>query len=221
MSATTDHWVRFDPAGCAHSSAYVAEVPLAEDAYRRAVPKIADRRREAAAGWTLKRLTKEQWREQAKPCFTGDCAHQVVEPPREVRALTVRQPYAWALLHGKQVENRTWPVPAALVDSTVLLHAGREPHRQGLHDPRVLGLEGLPAREDLVTGAVLAVGRLTGSHLETGGCCAPWGDREVFHWTFADWRPLKDPVPATGTLGLWRPNADLLRLIEEADRVRA
>ncbi|MFB7649376.1 hypothetical protein ACFC0S_16040 [Streptomyces sp. NPDC056084] len=221
MTATTDHWVRFDPAGCAHSSAHVAAVPLAEDAYRRAVPRIADRRREAAAGWTLERLTKEQWRERAKPCLTGACAHRAVEPPREVRGLTVRQPYAWALLHGKPVENRTWPVPDALVGSTVLLHAGKAPHRDGLRDPRVLALAGLPTLDDLVTGAVLAVGRLTGSHLETGGCCAPWGDREVFHWTFADWRPLKDPVTATGTLGLWRPAPNLLRLAEEAARVRA
>ncbi|MCZ0983878.1 hypothetical protein O1L60_44755 [Streptomyces diastatochromogenes] len=135
-AASTDHWVRFDPAGCAHSSTHVDEVPLAEDAYRRAVPKIADRRREAAAGWTMERLTKQAWRERAKPCFTGSCTHPAApEPAGEIRGLTVRQPYAWALLHGKTVENRTWPAPAGLVGTTVLLHAAKALHREGLRDP--------------------------------------------------------------------------------------
>ncbi|MCZ0983877.1 hypothetical protein O1L60_44750 [Streptomyces diastatochromogenes] len=66
------------------------------------------------------------------------------------------------------------------------------------------------------------MGRLTGCHLEADGCCAPWGDREVFHWEFADWRPLKTPLPCTGALGLWRPDADLLlRTTEEVAGVRA
>ncbi|MEV1040398.1 hypothetical protein AB0J01_27665 [Streptomyces sp. NPDC050204] len=230
-AAPNDHWVRFDPAGCAHSSTLVDEAgPLAEDAYRKVVPKVADRRREAAEGWTMVRLTKGEWRERAKPCFTGECSHRAAGPAQplgEVRGLTVRQPYAWALLHGKTVENRTWPVPAALIGTTVLLHAGKELHREGLRDARVLNLPGLPAPDDLVTGAVIAVGRLIGCHLEMDGCCAPWGDRAVHHWEFADWRALEIPVSYDGTLGLWhpRPALDPKSLIrttsEEADRVRA
>ncbi|MEU3399404.1 hypothetical protein [Streptomyces filamentosus] len=208
--ATSDHWVRFDPAGCAQSSAHVDEVgPLAEDAYKHVVPKVADRRREAAAGWTMQRLTKEEWRERARPCFVRACGHQPVAPPREVRGLTVRQPYAWALLNGKTVENRAWPAPAALIGATVLLHAGKSLHHAGLTDERVLALPGLPDRRALVTGAVLAIGRLAGCHLEKDGCCAPWGDRELFHWELTDWRPLETPVPYAGTLGLWRPRPEL------------
>ncbi|WP_333745545.1 hypothetical protein [Streptomyces sp. IBSBF 2950] len=78
MSAATDsdHWVRFDPRGCAQSSSYVDRVgALAEDAHKVFVPKVADRRREASEGWTLERLTKTQWRERARPCFKGTCTH--------------------------------------------------------------------------------------------------------------------------------------------------
>ncbi|MER5302201.1 hypothetical protein ABT039_22460 [Streptomyces lasiicapitis] len=85
---TTDRWVRFDPAGCAHSSIYVAAAPLAEDAYKRAVPKLADRRREANQGWTLERLTKQQWRERAMPCFKGTCSHPTGLPTRAAAGTT-------------------------------------------------------------------------------------------------------------------------------------
>ncbi|MER6253679.1 hypothetical protein ABT224_20215 [Streptomyces sp. NPDC001584] len=214
MSGAGDHWVRLDPAGCAHSSAYVNEAgALAEDAYRRFVPKLADRRREAAEGWALVRLTHEDWLTQCGPCFYGTCTHQAAAKAPEVRGLTVRQPWAWALFNGKTVENRSWPVPTALTGSTVLLHAGKEPDRAGLRDPRVTTLPGLPARADFITGAIIAVGRLHGCHFAKDGCCAPWGDPEVYHWELADLQALPEPVPATGKLGLWHPPADLTTTI--------
>ncbi|GAA1110691.1 hypothetical protein [Streptomyces javensis] len=75
-AATTDHWVRFAPTGCAVSSTYVDSVgALAEDAHKQFVPKVADRRREAAEGWAMERLTKQEWRERALPCFQGTCTH--------------------------------------------------------------------------------------------------------------------------------------------------
>lgn len=206
--AENDHWVHFSPDGCAQSSSYVAEVgPLAEDAYKRIVPKVADRRREAAEGWTIERLSKAAWRERAKPCFRGQCTHQAATSgsDTELRGLTVKQPWAWALLNGKNVENRSWPAPNALIGTTVLLHAGKEIDGHALQDPRVLALPGLPARGDLVTGAILAVARLAGSHLEQDGCCTPWGDPQTYHWQFADLRVLEEPITCTGALNLWRP----------------
>ncbi|MFJ2752748.1 hypothetical protein [Streptomyces sp. NPDC087297] len=214
MSSPGDHWVRLDPAGCAHSSAYVDEAgALAEDAYRRFVPKLADRRREAADGWTLVRLTHQNWLTQCGPCFYGTCTHQSGAKTPEVRALTVRQPWAWALLNGKAVENRSWPVPAALTGSTVLLHAGKDLDRAGLRDPRVTALPGLPARGNFTTGAVIAVGRLAGCHFAKAGCCAPWGEAEVYHWELAGLQALPEPVAAVGRLGLWHPPAEVIAAI--------
>lgn len=210
MSGLGDHWVRLDPAGCAHSSIYVEEAgALAEDAYRSFVPRLADRRREAAEGWTLVRVTHEDWGHRHGPCFYGTCDHQAAVPTPEVRALTIRQPWAWALLNGKSVENRSWPIPAGLTGTTVLLHAGKDIDRAALRDPRVAALPGLPARTDLPTGVITAVGRLAGCHFAKDGCCAPWGEPEVYHWELAGLQALPEPVAAVGKLGLWRPPADV------------
>lgn len=214
MSGPGDHWVRLDPTGCAHSSSYVKDTgPLAEDAHRSFVPRLADRRREAVQGWTLLRVTNEDWVDQYGPCFYRTCAHQAAAPAPEVRALTVRQPWTWALLNGKHVENRSWPIPAGLTGSTVLLHAGKDIDRAALNDPRITALPGLPARTALPTGVITAVGRLDGCHFAKDGCCAPWGEPEVYHWELAGLQPLPDPVPAAGKLGLWRPPADLTATI--------
>ncbi|MEU2453820.1 hypothetical protein ABZ605_27555 [Streptomyces sp. NPDC012765] len=214
MSSRDDHWVRLDPAGCAHSSAgATGALVLGEDAYRWFVPKLADRRREAAEGWTLNRVTHEDWDARYRLCLRSACAHQAAAPAPEVRALTVRQPWAWALLNGKHVENRSWPIPTNLVGSTVLLHAGKDIDRAALRDPRVTALPGLPARTDLPTGVITAVGRLTGCHFAKDGCCAPWGEPEVYHWELAGLQALPEPVAAVGKLGLWHPPADVTATI--------
>lgn len=41
-----------------------------------------------------------------------------------MRALTVRQPFAWAIAHGhKPVENRTWAPPLGAVGERIAIHA--------------------------------------------------------------------------------------------------
>ena len=41
-----------------------------------------------------------------------------------VLAFSIRQPWAWATLHaGKDVENRSWPLPRKMVGRRVLIHA--------------------------------------------------------------------------------------------------
>lgn len=44
----------------------------------------------------------------------------------DVRALTVLQPWAWAIAHaGKLVENRTWAPPAYELCKPIAIHAGK------------------------------------------------------------------------------------------------
>ncbi|MDX3165952.1 hypothetical protein PV516_19380 [Streptomyces scabiei] len=131
-----------------------------------------------------------------------------------VRGLTAKQPWPWALLQpgGKDIENRTWPIPRDLIGATVLLHAGQKVDRVALSDQRITALPDVPDLDDFVTGAIVGVGRLAACHAETGGCCAPWGDptvlNQVFHWQIADLRPIK-PIDYTGRLSLWHPSPDL------------
>lgn len=131
---------------------------------------------------------------------------------RPTRALTVRQPWADAITHGgKPVENRTWPVPRGLVGVRLLIHAG------GGTDP--LAQFALPAGTDRsgwpgTRSAVISVLDLSGCHFETEGCCARWGQPQVFHWELTNVVPLDRPVPCAGRLGLWVPPQDVLAAVE-------
>lgn len=43
-----------------------------------------------------------------------------------MKALTLKQPWAWAVAHaGKDVENRTWKPPASVIGHRIAIHAGR------------------------------------------------------------------------------------------------
>ena len=56
-----------------------------------------------------------------------------------MRALSIRQPWAWLIVNGrvehpdgritgyKDIENRTWPLPAAMKGQRVYIHAGKNP----------------------------------------------------------------------------------------------
>lgn len=131
-------------------------------------------------------------------------------PP--MRALTVKQPFADAIVHGhptlgfKTIENRPKPIPAPAkhLGTTILVHAGKETHPLG----EDIDWE---ERPDFRMG-IIGTARLVGEHVDTG-CCAPWGMRDFYHWQLADARPLATPVPAAGQLGLWTPPDDALAAV--------
>lgn len=147
----------------------------------------------------------------------------------------MKQPWAWAIAAGyKRVENRTRGVSYR---GPLALHAGGAWSKTGAGDTRVMdaalhSAEGLVAAAVLVLGgapvvcprgAVIAVCDLIDSH-PAADCCAPWGDSEylegdharpVHHLVLNNIRPLAQPIPARGQLGLWRPNDDLTRAIKE------
>lgn len=132
-----------------------------------------------------------------------------------MRALTIRQPWADAIAHGsKRVENRTWPVPGKHHGARILIHAGAayDPiGRFAITDPDALDL--WPDKR----GALLAIAMLTGCHQAKRGCCPTWGERNVWHWQLADVRPLAEPIPCKGALGLWRPAPELLTTLPRED----
>jgi len=172
------------------------------------------------------------------------------------RALTVKQPWAWAICHaGKDVENRSTAIPKTVKPEDdpvrVMLHAGKawdkdpsgvmvnvtqmpvgpEIMHQGswvgaLRDIKAR-FDGLPNRCQPF-GAVVAVVEFTGCHQEHVnrwtelGCCEgsrwamfPEGDEKpMWHWEIGDVFVLPDPVPAKGSLGLWRPPVDVIEAVE-------
>ncbi|MEU6016889.1 hypothetical protein ABZ826_23425 [Streptomyces sp. NPDC047515] len=129
-----------------------------------------------------------------------------------MKALTIRQPYADAIVHGhhthgyKRTENRSRPIPPKYLGQTILIHAAKAPHPAA----EIWG-----PRPD-VRSALLATAVLTSCHFDGAGCCAPWGMPNWFHWQLDDVQPLTTPVPASGQLGFWTPPDNVLAAVPEA-----
>ena len=141
-----------------------------------------------------------------------------------MKALTVQQPWAWAIFHGKAIENRTqqWTYRGPLA-----IHAGLRWAGSGADSPLV---QDVYERADRIGGAIVGGGRgVLGAFLgvvdlvdvhPSAGCCAPWGEsayvehggrerRQIVHLVLENPRLLAEPIPCKGALGLWTPPADI------------
>lgn len=146
-----------------------------------------------------------------------------------MRALTVRQPWAWAITQlaefptiAKGVENRSSGFPKGH-RGPLAIHAAVGWSERGGDDDRVksLWVQGATwglvgpldhTRSEFVRGAVVAVVDVADVHTDTG-CCRPWGEsvyvdaegdhaRDLTHLVLENCREV-DPVPCRGKLGLW------------------
>ena len=127
-----------------------------------------------------------------------------------MRALTVKQPWAWAIVHGgKDVENRGWVPTTRHTGRAVdlLIHAGR-----GVDD---VALEGAPP--SFPAGVVVAVVAVTSWHRADvcQGRCSPWAEPTGWHWRLTDPRPTPH-VAARGQMGLWTPAPAVLERLRAA-----
>lgn len=153
-------------------------------------------------------------------------------------ALTIHQPFAWAVAEGfKLCENRDWrPGPAVLpLGAELAIHAGMQEPDPGdleyvlerLVDPGTsqppLGfarrrLQGhLPRGGELVRGGVVAVARLE-AVVESPLALAPnqrpwWVGR--YGWVLGQVRALASPVPCRGAQGVWQLPGDVLFQVRE------
>ncbi|MFB4265356.1 ASCH domain-containing protein [Nonomuraea sp. GTA35] len=143
-----------------------------------------------------------------------------------MKTLSVRQPWAWAIAHGgKTIENRTWSTGYR---GPLMIHAGARWDDDGAWDRRVLrALHAFGNRFDpplrverigtkthrlirdsqLTPSAIVAVVDVVGictarSTAEQCGC-GVWAAEGQCHWRLARPRPLDEPVPCKGRLGLW------------------
>jgi hypothetical protein len=115
---------------------------------------------------------------------------------RHIKAITIRQPFAWAVFHGKAVENRNW---ATRYRAPLVIHAGRSRASLGARLPRRLR----PKPADLHFGALVGVVRLVD--------CVPYSEAVAGNpftagpwcWLLEDARAFVEPVPCSGRRGLW------------------
>ena len=116
-------------------------------------------------------------------------------------ALTVRQPWASAIMLGKDVENRSWPTHHR---GPLLVHAGTGAWTDDDVD-HVEALLGVELPDELDVGVVLGV-------VEVVDCvrtsASPWAVAGQWHWLLARPRQFHAPPLARGRLGLWRCELD-------------
>ncbi|GAA3958309.1 hypothetical protein GCM10023085_45930 [Actinomadura viridis] len=154
-----------------------------------------------------------------------------------LRALSVKQPWSMAICHGKDVENRSRPTRYR---GLIAVHASKafDDVSPATLDwiAEMTGLTPRQAAQQDVRGAVVAVAEIVGCHedgdpdVPCGGyddqvipyglgatnLCSPWAVAGQWHWQLANVRPLAEPVPCKGALGLWRLPAE----VDEAVRAQ-
>ncbi len=149
-----------------------------------------------------------------------------------MRVITVRQPWAWAIIHGqKDVENRTRNIAGAYL-GPVAIHAGLSTDTSDLSAKVMYGAwlrwwkETRKAGVDVgqQRGAIIGVVDLTDVHpdctelVEPYGhtpTCTPWAMSGHWHLCLANARPLARPIPWRGALGLRTVPADIEAAIRE------
>lgn len=136
-------------------------------------------------------------------------------------ALSVRQPWAWAIFHGKPVENRDWrrPNPGLNFRGEVCLHAAQGMTRDEYESAAEL-IESIisspcPAPADLRRGGIIGVVRVV-DVVKDHPSRFFFGPRAL---VLADQREI-DFIPAAGQLGFFEWKRDDSNIVEPAKWMR-
>lgn len=110
-----------------------------------------------------------------------------------MKALTIRQPWAWAILHaGKGIENRSWTTSyrGPLAIHAAVTYAAKAKLPRGVRPP---------PREDLPSGAIVGVVDLVDvvEHSSSRWFGGPFG------FVLVNPRAFARPLPCKGRLNLW------------------
>jgi hypothetical protein len=160
-----------------------------------------------------------------------------------MKAITVRQPWAWSIFHaGKNVENRTWRPSFDFVKAhhRIAIHTSGRLSMQECGEFAGLALqrefEGrqimpagwqMPGPGEMVCGAIIGTVVLWGLihwTVDMTECREryPWwiGDKDgspIYGWVLTEPVLLTEPIPMRGQLGLWDVPGDVRAMID-ADR---
>jgi len=158
--------------------------------------------------------------------------------PTSLPALTIRQPWAWAIVEGparldgahdrKDIENRVW---STTLRGPFLIHAAAGMTKDEYFDAvewigDVLGLGigdkalAFPPRGLLERGGIVGIARLVGVIPPCRTCLVPcsrrWHIHDQYGFELADVAPLPF-TPCKGALGFWEyePTGELKRAIDD------
>lgn len=154
-------------------------------------------------------------------------------------ALTVNQPWAWALLHFDKIENRGWPFPEEFLGQRIAIHAGKTVDPDGAQF--LWDVFGIEVPDALPLGAFVGTLRLVGLveqrerrdlrtivvHRWVDGfeltdrslkwLMEPRPGKRGYGWVGAERRLLREPIAARGALKLWQLTEDQRRVVEFAE----
>lgn len=114
-------------------------------------------------------------------------------------ALSVRQPWAWAIVAGyKDIENRTWSTPYR---GPLLIQATQRIDHGGVRQLERLKID-IP--DELAFGAIIGSVDLVDVFNDPSGYVArsnPWAMRGYWHWVLRRPREYVRPIPQRGQQG--------------------
>ncbi len=138
---------------------------------------------------------------------------KVLDWLRDVRLLTVRQPWAWAIVHStKRIENRSWSTPYR---GPLLIHAGKLRSRREYDDSvdylrKRIGRAWIPAFDEIESGGIVGCAEIVDVLPNGSRPKNKWAQAGAFGWHLARVRSLPF-VKLTGRLGLVGLNAAEVR----------
>jgi hypothetical protein len=138
-----------------------------------------------------------------------------------VKALSIRQPWAWMVVHGgKHIENRRWNTRFR---GEFLIHAAKGMTRGEYADALIWahdrGLSGafrnIPSPSSIERGGIIGIARLVDVVRPDVPdypdlCGRPWHMHEQFGFVLEDVRPLPF-LPLKGSLGFFEVGDELAR----------
>ena len=127
-----------------------------------------------------------------------------------VVALSIRQPWAWAIIAGrKHIENRTW---RTAVRGRIAIHSSRRRDRVWRKLLNMLVGAEREACEQSPCGCIIGTVELV--------ACVDESDDPAFGgdigFVLADPQPLAEPIPCRGRLGFWAVPPEIERQIGPA-----
>lgn len=152
-----------------------------------------------------------------------------------MKALTVRNPWAWAIIFGgKDVENRSVRTNHL---GTVAIHTAKAVDTEAMYSALIQAAIDEHNTAPVIPGELIPradleqLGNIIGTvdinpvhHADhcrqaDGKLCSPWAQEGMWHWPLVHPRPMAEPRPAKGALGLWEWDEyqGLISLRDEAD----
>lgn len=137
-----------------------------------------------------------------------------------MKALSIRQPWAWFIVNGhKDIENRTWWPPQALLGQRFLVHAGqtrltKDDYEEFLKIVKLFKIKDYPKSPDDFDYGALVGSAVLDSAIEDSD--SPWAGEGQIHYVLRDVNKSV-PVPAKGQLKFFDPDSQNVKKKESED----